>query len=348
MDIIKSNFGQIEDSLIFKYKLLNDTGSYVCLINYGGIITDIFVPDRYGNLENVVIGLDNLEGYIDNAAYFGATVGRVGGRISNASFKIEALEYKLEENNNKNNLHGGNKGLSRVVFNAKEVREESSVGVELSYFSKDMENGFPGNMNISVLFTFDNENNLVISYTGDTDKKTITTMTNHSYFNLSGDYKEDILSQDLFINSNNVIELDSELIPTGNILDVEGTPFDFRIPKMVGKDINTENTQLMYGNGYDHPFILNEGEEIAASLYHKVSGRLLQISTDQKCVVLYTGNSISNDYILYNGKKSSDRLALCLETQYYPDAINQDFPSQILIPGEIYTGKTTYSFKVLK
>lgn len=349
LDIIKSNFGNLSDgSQIFKYKLINNSGSFVSIINYGGIITEIFVPDKEGKLENVVISLPDPKKYENNDCYFGAAVGRIAGRISNASFKIEDDIYVLEKNSGKHSLHGGLKGFSRVIWDVKEVKDTDFVGAELSFFSKDMENGFPGNLNVKVLYTFNNNNELNIKYTAAADKKTIVNMTNHSYFNLCGDYKEDILSHYLTINADKVLELDQDLIPTGNILSVAGTPFDFRNAKMVGADINKEDTQLKNGHGYDHPFILNKDKDTEISLYDKRSGRLLEIATDQKSVVLYTGNSITNDFTLYNGVKSRDRLALCLETQYYPDAVNQkNLPSNILIPGEIYTAATTYRFKVL-
>lgn len=346
LKIIKSNFGSLSDgSQIYKYKLINDKDSYVSIINYGGIITDICVPDKYGRIENVVLSLPDPKLYENNPCYFGAAVGRIGGRISNASFKIDKDVYKLEKNCGKHSLHGGLKGLSRVIWDVREVKGADSAGVQLSYFSKDMENGFPGNMHVKVIYTFNNDNELKITYTADTDKKTIINMTNHSYFNLSGNYKEDILSHYLSINADKILELNQDLIPTGNIMSVTGTPFDFRKGKLVGTDINTENQQLKYGNGYDHPFILNE--DAAISLYDKNSGRLLEITTDQKCVVLYTGNSISDNYTLFNGLKSRNRLALCLEAQYYPDAVNQkNLPTYILNPGETYNAYTSYHFKI--
>lgn len=349
MEIIKSNFGILSNgSPVFKYKLMNDNNSFVSVIDFGGIITDIYVPDKYGKLDNVVIGLPDPKNYEDNPCYFGAAVGRIGGRISNASFKIDDDLFLLEKNCGKHNIHGGSKGLSRVIWNVKEIKQSDSVGVELSYFSKDMENGFPGNMNIKVVYTFNNNNELKIAYTADTDKKTIINMTNHSYFNLSGNYKEDIYSHYISINADKIFELNQDLIPTGNILSVDGTPFDFRKPKMVGTDINKDNQQLKFGNGYDHAFILNKDKNPEISLWDKKSGRMLEITTNQKSIVFYTGNSISDNYTLFNGSKSRDRLALCLEAQYYPDAINQkNVPCNILNPGELYNASTTYKFKIL-
>ncbi|MFA6939989.1 MAG: aldose epimerase family protein [Clostridiaceae bacterium] len=349
MQIVKSNFGNLSDGgPIYKYKLINDTNSFVSIINYGGIINEIYVPDKDGKLENVVISLPNPKDYENNTCYFGAAVGRIAGRISNSSFKIDNNFYTLEKNCGKHSLHGGFKGLSRVIWNVKEINQSDFIGVELSYFSKDMENGFPGNMNIKVLYTFNNNNELKISYTADTDKKTIINMTNHSYFNLSGNYKEDIYSHYLTINADKIFELDQDLIPTGNVLSVGGTPFDFRKPKMVGTGINEDNQQLKNGNGYDHPFILNKDKDTEISICDRKSGRILEITTDQKSVVLYTGNSITNNYTYFNGLKSRDRSALCLETQYYPDAINQkNVPSNILNPGETYKASTTYHFKII-
>ena len=349
MEIVKSNFGSLSNgSPVYKYKLINNNNSFVSIINYGGIITEIYVPDKCGKLENVVIGLPDPKDYENNPCCFGAAVGRIAGRISNASFKIDNNLYTLEKNCGKHSLHGGLKGLSRVIWDVKKINDSDFVGVELSYFSKDMENGFPGNMNVKVLYTFNNNNELKLSYTADTDKKTIINMTNHSYFNLSGNYKEDIYSHYLTINADNFFELDQDLIPTGNVLPVDGTPFDFRKAKMVGTDINEDNQQLKYGNGYDHPFILNKGKDPEITLWNKESGRILEITTDQKSVVLYTGNSITNKYTYFNGLKSWDRSALCLETQYFPDAINQkNVPSNILNPGEIYNASTTYHFKII-
>lgn len=346
MNITKRYFGKTKGGdEVYEYSLYNDSSSHVSILNYGGTITEIYVPDREKRLENIVLGLKNIEDYEKSDIYLGCIAGRTAGRISGASFEIDGISYNLEANNNRSNLHGGPDGFNRRVWDAEEVLGNDYAALELRLLSPDGDQGYPGNLNVKVTYKFDNKNNLEISYEAVTDKKTVITLTNHSYFNLSGNYKTDILNHVLRIDADKYIEVDSETIPT-KISEVQGTPLDFRIGKIVGSDINRENEQLKNAYGYDHPFILNQKAAPQIVLEDNTSGRVLEITTDQPTVVLYTGNFIENNHTLRGDIKSQNRLGLCLETQWYPDAVNQPFlPKYILNPGEVYTAKTVYSFK---
>lgn len=348
MKIVKEGFGMLKSGEeVIKYCLKNDRGIEVNVLNYGGIITEILAPDKTGNFENIVLGFDNIMDYEEKSPYFGSVVGRIAGRISRASFKIDGKEYKLAKNNGRNNLHGGNRGFDKVIWGVKEIIEEDYVGIELSYFSHDGEEGFPGNVDVKMEYHLNN-NELEIKYNAVSDKKTIINLTNHSYFNLSGDLREDVLDHNLTINADRMSCVNQEVIPNGEIIDVKGTAFDFTKPKKVGKDIiNKDTKQLLYCGGYDHPFILNGNENPAARLEDEKSGRVLEITTDQPTVVFYSGNGLGEDIILSGNRKGKRHLALCLETQDYPDSINQDnFPTKIYNPGEKYEAYTKYRFYI--
>ncbi len=346
MEIKTIDFGRTKKGAeVKKYTLYNDNGSYVSVLNYGGTITEIVVPDKDGHLENVVLGFDNILDYEEKSPYFGSIIGRVGGRISNASFEIEGVQYTLAENNNHHNLHGGVKGFDKVIWNVTKLVESNYIGLCLNYISVDGEEGFPGNLDVTVTYKYNNNNELEIIYKATTDKKTLVTLTNHSYFNLSGNTKRDILDQYLQINSSSYSCIDEEAIPIG-IENVEGTPFDFRKPKRVGQNISDNHEQIKNGGGYDHPLLLDSNTEVAAVLEDRENGRYMDVVTDQKAVVFYSSNMIEEGMLLSSGISSRKHIALCLETQYYPDAINQDFfETEILNPNETYNAYTKYSFK---
>lgn len=346
MDITSKFFGKTKSGQeVTQYTLKNDHGNYMSVLNYGGTITEIMVPDKKGNLENVVLGFDNIADYEEKSPYFGCITGRIAGRISNSKFEIDSESYILAANNNSNNLHGGIKGFDKVIWSVTELIESDYVGLSLNYLSVDGEEGFPGNLDVHVTYKFTNENELDIHYSATTDKKTIVNLTNHSYFNLSGNAKRDILGQILQFDASQFGCVDEEIIPAG-IADVEDTPFNFRAAKPVGQDIKADDIQIKNAGGYDHPFLLDGDKEVAAVLEDPESGRYMEVKTDQKAMVFYAGNMLEEGMTLSCGATSRQHLALCLETQYYPDAINQEcFETEILSPGETYRAYTQYSFK---
>lgn len=346
MDILKHGFGKLKSGEeVIKYSLTNDNNFTVDILNYGGIITEIMAPDREGNFENVVLGFDNIRDYEEKSPYFGSIVGRIAGRISNAKFEIDDQEYLLVKNNGENNLHGGNRGFDKVIWDVECIESNDFVGLRMSYSSFDGEEGFPGNVDVIITYLLNNDNELEIKYSAVSDKKTIINLTNHSYLNLSGDFKEDILEHKLTVNADRVGYVDEHVIPTGELVNVESTVFDFRKAKSVGKDIGKEIEQLLNCRGYDHPFILNKKVEFSAKLEDDKSGRVLEIITDQPVIVFYSGNVLEEHMILSGNKKCKKHLGLCLETQDYPDSINQDsFPTKIYSPGEKYEAYTKYKF----
>lgn len=349
MKIINEVVGTAKDGHeIKKYSMINAYNSYVSILNLGGIISEIYVPDKNGQIENVVVSFENAEAYLENPPYFGALIGRIGGRISNAEFSIEGQKYTLAKNNNNSNLHGGPNGFEKVFWSVEELITEDYLALELTHFSPDGDEGFPGNLNVKVTYKFSNNNDLEILYEATTDKKTIVNLTNHSYFNLSGNLKNNILNHTLKMDADTFGVITNEVLPTGEMRSVSNTPFDFRLGKKVGKDINSNYEQIQKVGGYDHPFILNKSNASVITLLNEDNGRKMEVTTDQASVVLYTANSMGNDLILQHNIKSYDHIALCLETQYYPDAINQEnFPSKVLSPGEKYTAWTKYSFSLI-
>ncbi|MFV8374783.1 aldose epimerase family protein [Flavobacterium sp. LB1P71] len=333
-----------------RYTLKNQKGMEVNIITYGGIISSLKVPNKAGVSEEVVIGFNSLEQYMKPNPYFGALIGRYGNRIAKGKFNLDGKEYSLAINNEPNALHGGPEGFHRVVWTAAEAKGGDSASLKLKYVSKDMEEGYPGNLTVFVTYTLKNDNSLDVLYEATTDKKTIVNLTQHSYFNLSSDFSKPILDHEITIDADKLVPVDATLIPTGKLTDVTNTPFDFRKPKVVGKDIEAKDDQLKKGLGYDHCWVLNnqgKGERFAASAYDAGSGRLLEVYTDQPGIQLYTGNFLDGTLPMRNGGTYAHRTGLCLETQHYPDSPNQkDFPSTVLSPGENYKTKTTFKFSV--
>lgn len=345
MGVFLEKFAELDGQTVTSYTMINDHGMEVTAIDYGCTITKILVPDRNGLVENVVLGFDTLEEYQQYSPYFGAICGRHAGRIANAEFSLDGTTYQLAKNNGGNHLHGGLQGFDKVVWDTLVIDENDSLRLEFSYLSKDGEEGYPGNLQMKVTYTLTNENELVITYEGVSDQPTVLNVTNHSYFNLSGNLKRDILQHTLRLKSDQFLELNEELIPTGEILPVEGTVFDFRNGRKIVDGTETTDPQnVLVGNGYDHPFLLAENGNKEIQLYDEESGRGLVIETDQPAVVLYTGNMLGEDFSV-RGVPSRNHLGLCLETQGPPDSPNHPhFPTSILEKGEKYKSVTKYKF----
>lgn len=349
LDIKQEKFGKTEDGQqVDIYTLTNANGMQVRITNYGAIVQSLTVSDRSGKTEDVVLGYDKLENYLQDASFFGCVVGRFGNRIAKGKFTLDNKEYTLATNNGPNHLHGGIKGFNKVVWDGKSVKDKESVGLKLTYLSKDGEEGYPGNLNCSLVYTLTNNNELQIEYEATTDKATPVNLTHHGYFNLSGNCKSDILGHELWINANTFTSVDSTLIPTGDLPSVENTPFDFNSPTAIGARINDENEQLKFGLGYDHNWVLNDVDgtmKLQASLYEPASGRLMEIYTEEPGLQFYSGNFLDGSISGKRGETYKHRYAAVLETQYFPDSPNQpDFPSTILNPGETYQTKTIYRF----
>jgi aldose 1-epimerase len=335
------------------YVLTNGNGMEVTITTYGGAVVSLKVPDHGGKLGDVVLGYDALEGYVNDKAYLGAIVGRYGNRIAHAQFLLDGKTYTLAKNNSDNSLHGGIKGFNKAVWAAKEIPTKDGQMLELSYLSKDGEEGFPGNLKVSVTYTLMDTNALRIVYHATTDKKTVVNLTNHSYFNLAGHGSGNILGHILQIEADKFTPVDVGLIPTGELRDVSGTPFDFRKLTPIGARIAQDDEQLKLGNGYDHNFVLwgdagESAEAFAARALDPASRRVLEVWTTEPGVQFYTGNFLDG----VKGKGSIEytrRSAFCLETQHFPDSPNQPkFPSVMLSPGETYHTSTTYKFSVEK
>lgn len=351
MKINTSLFGITKEGQeVRKYTLMNNLGYSVSILNYGGIICELKVPDKNGKVENIVLGHNDISKYEENAPnapYFGCVVGRTAGRISNAEFTINQTTYKLAKNNGNNTLHGGIKGFNSVIWSVEEIIEDNCIGLSLSYLSKHLEEGYPGNLDIEIIYKWNDENKLIIRYLAKTDQETPITLTNHSYFNLSGNLSSTILDHYLKINADQFVKIREDAIPY-DIRNVEGTAFDFRAGKEIGKDINKDEEQIIYGKGYDHPFILNKTNEPQITLIHKNSGRKLTITTDEKCVVCYTGNYLTSEVKVYDNISTQQRGGICLETQYYPDSLNFSLvPSKTIKPNETYKQTTIYEFSIL-
>jgi aldose 1-epimerase len=332
------------------YTLKNQKGMEVNIMTYGGIITSLKVPNKAGVSEEVVLGFNNLEQYTKPNPYFGALIGRYGNRIAKGKFTLDGKEYSLAINNAPNALHGGPEGFHRVIWTAEEANGGDVATLKLKYLSKDMEEGYPGNLTVFVTYTLNNDNSLDVLYEATTDKKTVVNLTQHSYFNLSSDFSKPILEHEITIDADKLVPVAATLIPTGKLTDVTNTPFDFRKPKAVGKDIDAKDEQLKNGLGYDHCWVLNnqdKGDRFAASAYDPTSGRLLEVYSDQPGIQFYSGNFLDGTLPMRNGGTYAHRTGFCLETQHYPDSPNQkDFPTTVLNPGENYKTKTTFKFSV--
>ena len=350
LSISKKLFGTAPEGAVDLYTLSNANQMSVEILTFGGIIKAIYCPDKNGKIENVILGFNTLKPYLETHPYFGAIVGRYGNRIANGKFNIDGTEYNLATNNSPNHLHGGLKGFDKVIWQAREFKDNEKIGLELSYLSKDMEEGYPGNLNVKVTYSLNNQNELSIDYEAVTDKKTICNLTNHSYFNLAGEGKGNILNHQLVIHADSITPVNEHLIPTGEPMVVQGTPFDFRSGKKMGEEIDSNNEQIKYGGGFDHNFILKGNSEslpIIAKVSEPESGREMEILTTEPGVQFYTGNFLDGTLIGSGNQPYQKRAGFCLETQHYPDSPNQpNFPSTILEVGETYKTTTVYRFKV--
>ena len=345
----KEDYGTTSDGeKVAQYTLTNENGMEVKIITYGGRITSLKAPNKNDEFENVVLGFDSLEQYTKDNPFFGALIGRFGNRIANGKFTLDGEEYTLAQNDGQNHLHGGEKGFDKVVWT---VDDASANSLSLSYISEDMEEGYPGTLETTVVYTLTEDNALEVDYNATTDKKTVLNLTQHAYFNLSGDFSETILDHKIEINADEFLPVNETLIPTGELKDVAGTPFDFREAKTVEQHIEEKNQQLERGKGYDHCWVLNEqdsGMRFAASAYHEESGRMLEVHTNEPGIQFYSGNFLDGTLPQADGEGNyGHRSGFCLETQHYPDSPNQEgFPSVVLEPGETYTSKTSFKFSV--
>lgn len=347
--ILQEQFGLLNGKSIISTTLVNNKGMEITSLNYGCIITKVLVPDKDGQIENVVLGFDSIEEYEKYSPYFGAVVGRFAGRIKGASFDLDKNTYRLAKNNMGNHLHGGLKGFNKVLWLSEVIEGSGESSVIYTYMSPDGEEGYPGNLKVKIKYTLTDENEFYITYEAVSDKKTIVNLTNHSYFNLSGNLKNDILDHELTLKSDTYLELDSELIPTGEILSVQDSEFDFREGRRIKDGVESSHPQcILAGKGYDHPFLLTDHNNEEIILLDHVSGRSMTIETDQPGVVLYTGNQLSSDFTI-RGVQSRKYLGLCLETQGLPDNINiPHFPSSILNKDEVLSSTTKFKFSIHK
>ena len=336
--VTQADWGELDGKKVYLYTLANKNGVEVKITNYGGIITSWLAPDKNGKLGNIALGFDSLSGYQAPPPYFGAIIGRYGNRIGKGTFTIDTNTYTLAKNNGENHLHGGNKGFDKVVWDA--VPGDSTATLALSYLSKDGEEGYPGNLKVTVLYTLTDENELVIDYSAETDKATVVNLTSHSYFNLTADASNTILNHTLQLNAAQYTPVDAGLIPTGELKDVKGTPFDFLTAHTIGERIAAVD------GGYDHNFVLSRtGTDIekVATLADSASGRQLEVYTTEPGLQFYSGNFLDGKLKTPDGKAINKHAALCLETQHYPDSPNKpNFPSTLLKPGEKYHTVTKY------
>ncbi len=349
--IEKKQFGTTQEGQnVDQYLLKNKSGMQISIITYGGIITSWTAADKNGDYKEIVLGYNTLEEYETETPYFGALIGRYGNRIAKGRFSLNDTTYALAINNGVNHLHGGVKGFDKVVWEAETMSSATEASLVLKYLSEDMEEGYPGNLATTVTYTLNDNDELEVKYEASTDKTTIVNLTQHSYFNLSADFNQTVLDHELTINADAFIPVDETLIPLGNLSEVSQTPFDFRASKRIGKDIKEENIQLRNGLGYDHCWALNDqdkGMRFAASAYEPVSGRLLEVFTDEPGIQFYSGNFLDGSLPSKSGGVYEQRTGFCLETQHYPDTPNQkNFPSVVLHPNEKYESQTTFNLSV--
>ena len=345
--VTTQSFGSFDGKDVSLYTLTNKKGDVLKLSNYGAVIVEIIVPDRNGKKENVTLGYDNFDGYVNGDPYFGKVVGQYANRIARGKFTLDGVDYTLAINNPPNALHGGPTGWHSRVWDAQVLKNTDFPAIRFTYNKPDMEEGFPGNVVAEVVYTWTDNDEIILDYKVTTDKKTIVNITNHAYFNLHGAGVGDILDHEAVIRASSFTPVDSTLIPTGEIRPVEGTPFDFRTPHLIGERIGMDYDQLKLGGGYDHNFVLDNAEEVDAMVYDPSTGRVLEVLTDQPGVQLYTGNFLNGTQTGHGGKVYNYRSGFCLETQHFPDSPNQAaFPSVILMPEEPFLSSTTFRFSV--
>jgi aldose 1-epimerase len=351
LTITKEAFGVLlGGKAVDLYTLTNAHGIEIRVMTYGGVIVSLNVPDRSGLSADIVLGYEHLEGYLAKSPYFGAIVGRFGNRIKDARFTLDGKEYTLGKNNPPNTLHGGFKGFDKVLWQAQSFEHKDEVGLTLQYTSPDGEEGYPGTLHATVTYTLNDKNEFRIHYEATTDKATPITLASHSAFNLAGEGSGDILGHVLVLNADRYTPFDSTLIPTGKIVSVKGTPFDFTQPTAVGLRVGEKNDQLGYGHGYDSNFVINRhgpGLALAARIYEPTTGRVMEIDTTEPGEQFYSGNSLDGTITGKHGHVYKKHNGFCLLTQRYPDSPNRpEFPSCILRPGRTYQSTTVYKFSV--
>ena len=352
MNITKEKFGTLCDGReVFAYTLKNAGGMSAKILDYGGVVVELRAPDKNGAFCDVVGGYDTLESYVNADGYLGALIGRFGNRIANGKFSLDGVEYTLATNNGKNHLHGGKVGFDSKIWDVT-VCDGEEPSLVLRYTSPDGEEGYPGELKVTVSYTLTSDNALSINYKATTDKSCPINLTNHSYFNLAGYGRGDVLTHELWIDADRYLPTDESLIPTGEIASVIGTPFDFREPKEIGRDIGAKNKDLIYAGGYDHCLCFTGGErgkvEKRIELYHRESGRLMEVYTDQPCVQVYTANFLNDEhYPLKSGVPQRTQSFICLETEHMPDSPNhKNFTDTVLSPSDVYNYTTIYKFSV--
>lgn len=347
-EMVKKNvFGTYQGKEVYLFTLTNKAGNVIKLTNYGARINWIGIPDKSGKTDNVTFGFDNLESTIRGDLSFGSVIGRYANRIAKGKFTLDGTLYTLTLNNGPNTLHGGPGGWHSVVWNSEVLKNSQFPAVKFTYRSPDMEEGFPGNMDVEVVYTWTDKNEIVMDYKCTTDKKSVINITNHAYFNLHGAGNGDILDHELTIKASSFAAVDSNMIPTGEFRPVAGTPLDFITPHLIGERINDKYDQLIIGRGYDHCYKLDNKDEVNATLYDPASGRMLEVITDQPGLQLYTGNYLNGSNIGYGSKAYNFRAGICLESGHFPDSPNHpDFPTTVINPGETFKTQTIYRFSV--
>jgi len=351
--IKKGSFGKTSDGKTVEiYTLKNSKGAETQIITYGAAVVSLKMPDKNGKFSDIVLGYDSIADYEKNQFYIGAQIGRYGNRIAKGKFTLDGKEYVLAKNNGENHLHGGPKGYDKVVWAARGFTDKSGANLELTYLSKDGEEGYPGNLSIKVVYSLTENNELKIVYSADADKNTIVNLTHHSYFNLAGAGSGDILNHQLTIYADKFTPTDSGSIPTGELKSVKETPFDFLTATAIGARINQTDEQLKFGNGYDHNWVLNKNDNsltLAATVYEPVSGRVLEVSTTERGLQFYSGNFLDGAIKGKNGQNYPRRAGFCLEAQNFPDSPNKpNFPTAVLKKGETYSQTTIYKFSAKK
>ncbi|HEX2921583.1 MAG TPA: aldose epimerase family protein [Bacteroidales bacterium] len=339
-------FGNQDGKEVYLFTLTNNKGNVIRLTNYGAKITWIEVPDKDGKKDNITLGYDTFEGTRDGDPYFGSVVGRYANRIAKGKFVIDSVEYTTVQNDGTNTLHGGPKGWHSVVWDGEIVKSDTAK-VKFTYKSPDMEMGFPGNVVASVVYSWTDNNEIIMDYTWTTDKKTVVNITNHAYFNLHGAGNGTILDHVITLKAAGFTPVDSVLIPTGEIRPVAGTPFDFMTGRVIGEKINENYDQLILGKGYDHNYVLDNVEDVDVTVYDPQTGRVLEVITDEPGMQFYSGNFLDGTQTGHGGKVYQHRSGFCLESGHYPDSPNQPaFPSTIITPGEVKKSTTIYRFSV--
>ncbi|MBI4475049.1 MAG: galactose mutarotase [Acidobacteria bacterium] len=351
--VTRASFGATADGKpVDLFTLTNADGLEARIISFGGTVLSLRVPDRNGQLDDIVMGFDDVAGYETKSPYFGAIIGRYANRIAKGQFTLDGQTYKLAANNGSNHLHGGVKGFDKVVWQGQEMTTAEGAGAVFTYTSPDGEEGYPGTVNARVTYTLTNRNELAVDYVATTDKPTPVNLTHHSYFNLAGDGKRDVLDHELMINAEAFTPIDSTGIPTGEIAPVVGTPFDFRTSTAIGARINDSHDQITNGRGYDHNFVLKREQEgliQAARVSEPSTGRVLEVSTTEPGIQFYSGNFLDGSVTGKSGRVYKHRFGYCLEPQHYPDSPNRpNFPSTILRPGQQYRSRTVFRFSVVR